>query len=50
MMLSILNMKMRDTGCGLSELCDDEGWERGEIVRRLAEAGFEYDEAQRRFW
>ena len=45
MLLSFVNMKLRNLQCSLGELCDDLGWEQEEVVRRLAEAGYVYDEA-----
>ena len=46
MLLSFVNMKLRNLQCSLGELCDDLGWEQEEVVRRLAAAGYVYDEAR----
>ena len=46
MLLSFVNMKLRTLQCALGELCDDLGWEQEEVVRRLAAAGYVYDEAR----
>lgn len=42
MLLSIVNMRLRDQYPSLTELCASEGIEAEELVRRLADAGFEY--------
>lgn len=43
MLLSFVNMKLRDRYGTLDELCDDLGLDREELERRLAEAGWSYD-------
>ncbi len=42
MLLSIVNMKLRDDGISLDELCATLGIERADLEHRLGEAGFEY--------
>ena len=42
MLLSFVNMKLRDEYRDLDELCAAAGIARDELVKRLAEAGFEY--------
>lgn len=49
MLLSLVNMKLRDGGVTLDELCDDMEWDRDEIETRLARLGSRYDETARRF-
>lgn len=49
MLLSLVNMKLRDGGVTLDELCDDMEWDRDEIETRLARLGYRYDETERRF-
>lgn len=49
MLLSLVNMKLRDGGVTLDELCDDMEWDRDEIEKRLARLGYRYDETARRF-
>ena len=49
MLLSIINMKLRDHYASLDALCEDMDVSREEIVRTLAEVGYEYDENQNRF-
>lgn len=50
MLLSFVNTKLRDEYPTLDELCQALGVERAEIEQTLAKAGFEYDEALRKFW
>ncbi len=49
MLLSFVNMKLRDRYGTLDELCDDLGLDREELERRLAEAGWSYDAKNNRF-
>ena len=49
MLLSAVNMKLRDSYPSLDALCEDMDVSREEIVRTLAEVGYEYDENQNRF-
>ena len=44
MLLSILNMKLRDLDISFDELCEDEDVDMDEIKDRLSRAGFVYDE------
>lgn len=50
MLLSFLNMKLRDFYSNLDELCNDLDLDKDEIVKKMAEAGFEYNESQNKFW
>lgn len=50
MLLSFLNMKLRDEYDSLDSLCDDMGIDKDAIVEKLREAGFEYSEEQNKFW
>lgn len=50
MLYSMINMKLRDFYSSLDALCDDMGVSKDEIVKRLGEAGFEYNEEQNKFW
>ena len=47
--LSVVNTLLRDTGDTLDEVCRSRGEEKEDLLRRMAEAGFEYDEEGRRF-
>lgn len=49
-LFSFINMKLRDFYPSLTALCEDLGLNEDEIVNKLAEAGFEYNEAQNKFW
>lgn len=50
MLLSFLNMKLRDEYDSLDSLCDDMGIDKDAIVEKLRDAGFEYSEEQNKFW
>lgn len=50
MLLSFLNMKLRDFYSNLDELCNSLDLDKEEIVKKMAEAGFEYNESQNKFW
>ena len=49
MLLSVVNMKLRDRNASLDALCEDMDENRADIESRLAEAGYQYDEAANRF-
>lgn len=50
-LLSFINMKLRDQyPAGLDSLCDDMGIDKNDLVKRLADAGFEYSADNNRFW
>lgn len=42
MLLSYVNMKLRDEYPSLDALCDDLDIDRGELELKLSEAGFNY--------
>ena len=50
MLLSVVNMKLRDQYASLEELCDDMDVSRAELEDQLCAAGFEYNAEQRKFW
>ena len=50
MLLSFLNMKLRDEYDSLYSLCDDMGIDKDAIVEKLRDAGFEYSVEQNKFW
>ena len=50
MLLSFINMKLRDQYDSLDELCASMDIDRSELESRLAEAGFEYNPQQNKFW
>ncbi len=43
-LLSMINMKLRDSYSSLDALCDDMDEDKNEIISILSSAGFEYDE------
>lgn len=50
MLLSFINMKLRDCYKSLDELCEDMNLNRDELVNKLQSAGFEYNPEQNKFW
>ncbi len=49
MLLSMVNMKLRDRYPSLDALCDDLDVSRAEIEETLARAGYHYDAGQNAF-
>lgn len=49
MLLSVVNTKLRDMYSSLDLLCDDLNEDKEEIIKKLFDAGFEYDPIQNRF-
>lgn len=50
MLMSFINMKLRDFYPSLEALCEDMGINRQELEDRLGAAGFEYNITTNRFW
>jgi hypothetical protein len=50
MLFSTINMYLRDRNQSLDELCSDLDICRKELEEKLRQAGFEYNEAQNKFW
>ena len=50
MLMSFINMKLRDFYPSLDALCEDMGLDRNEIETSLKEAGYEYSRKNIRFW
>lgn len=50
MLMSVINMKLRDFYPSLDDLCEDMGIDRDEIENALGAAGFEYNDEQNKFW
>lgn len=48
-LLSTVNMKLRDFYSSLDALCDDLGEDKESIISALSAAGFEYDEELNKF-
>ncbi len=43
MLMSMINMKLRDTGKNFEELCEDLDVSAGDVEKKLSDAGFEYN-------
>ena len=50
MLLSFVNMKLRDRYGSLDEMCTDMQIDRKWLENKLASVGFEYNKAQNRYW
>ena len=50
MLLSVINMKLRDAYPSLDALCEDMDIDKAELVGKLAQAGFEYNPDANKFW
>ena len=50
MLMSFINMKLRDFYPTLDALCDDMDVDRQELKNKMAEAGLEYNAAANKFW
>ena len=49
LLLSVVNMKLRDFYSSLNALCDDLDEDKNEITARLSAAGYEYNEDLNQF-
>ena len=49
MLLSFINLKLRDFYKSLDACCEDLDLEKEELIRKLEGIGYPYDEAQNRF-
>ena len=49
MLLSYVNLKLRDFYSGLDARCEDLGADRNEIVEKLAGIDYHYDEGKNQF-
>lgn len=49
-LLSYVNTQLRDVYPNLDEMCASMDVDKSFIVRKLADAGFSYDESNNRFW
>lgn len=50
MLLSFINMKLRDFYPTLDSLCEDMNIDRAELEKKLNDVGFEYNEELNKFW
>lgn len=49
-LMSFLNMKLRDNYKSLNDLCEDLNIDKRELLRKMSELGFEYSEENNKFW
>lgn len=49
MLLSIINMKLRDTYSSLDDYCQSENKKKEDIISLLLSIGYTYDENQNQF-
>lgn len=49
-LLSFVNMKLRDFYPTLDMLCDDLMIDKDFLVKKLGDAGYEYNESVNKFW
>lgn len=49
MLLSVINMRLRDQYSNFDELCKSEGLDKEAITKQLADAGFTYIPEQNAF-
>ncbi len=50
MLMSFLNMKLRNCYDSLDALCDDLHVSKEEILKTMQESGFEYSKENNKFW
>lgn len=50
MLLSFVNMKLRDNYSSLEALCDDLDINQKDLIQKLNEAGFVYSADANKFW
>lgn len=49
MLLSLVNMRLRDRYATLAALCEDLGWEEDALREKLERIDYRYSEAQNQF-
>ncbi len=49
-LFSFINTKLRDHYPSLDLLCDDLEINKEDLIKKLGEAGFEYNEELNKFW
>lgn len=50
MLMSVINLKLRDFYQNLDALCDDMDIDKTDLVEKLKAAGFEYNAEKNMFW
>ncbi len=49
-LFSYINTKLRDHYASLDLLCEDLAINKEDLIKKLGEAGFEYNEELNKFW
>ena len=49
MLLSVINMKLRDRYASLDALCEDMDADKAQVISALAQIGYEYNEGTNQF-
>lgn len=50
MLMSAVNLKLRDYYSSLDALCEDMNINKSELCEKLEKAGFTYSEENKKFW
>ena len=50
MLMSFINMKLRDIYPSLDALCEDMDIDKAQLLEKLGSVGFEYSPENKRFW
>lgn len=50
MLLSFVNMKLRDNYDSLDSFCEDLDVDKSQLIDSLAKGGFEYNASLKKFW
>lgn len=50
MLMSVINLKLRDFYDNLDDLCSDMNLDKADLFDKLKAAGFDYDEKNKKFW
>ncbi len=50
MLMSVVNLKLRDYYSNLDEMCEDLQLNKDELCSKLKKAGFEYNSNLNKFW
>lgn len=50
MLMSFINMKLRDIYPSLDALCEDMDIDKAQLLEKLGSVGFEYNQNLNKFW
>ena len=50
MLMSLINMKLRDFYPSLDALCEDMDIDKAQLLEKLGSVGFEYNQNLNKFW